>query len=95
MLPVAGQTAGPIGLNFFVDSGGGGCYRLKKFEICFQHFKFFYFKYILKTIFYFIFSFHGQRRALQLVVNKLHACHNKVRLAYFKQLKNLGKGIKT
>ena len=23
MLPIAGQTAGPIGLNFFVDTHGG------------------------------------------------------------------------
>ena len=31
MLRIAGQTAGPIGLNFFVDTHGwpGGCYSLK------------------------------------------------------------------
>ena len=38
MLPIAGQTAGPIGLNFFMDTHGG-CYRCKKskyfFTICF------------------------------------------------------------
>ena len=38
MLPIAGQTAGPIGLNFFMDTHGGG-YRCKKskyfFTICF------------------------------------------------------------
>ena len=32
MLPIAGQTAGPIGLNFFCGHSWvtGGCYRLKK-----------------------------------------------------------------
>ena len=32
MLRIAGQTAGPIGLIFVVDTQGvaGGCYRLKK-----------------------------------------------------------------
>jgi len=30
MLSIAGQTAGPIGLTFFVDTHG--CYRLKKFD---------------------------------------------------------------
>ena len=32
MLPIAGQTAGPIGLHFFCGHLGvaGGCYRLKK-----------------------------------------------------------------
>ena len=30
MLPIAGRTAGAIGLNFFVDTHG--CQRLKKFE---------------------------------------------------------------
>ena len=32
MLRIAGQTNGPIGLKFFVDTHGwwgGGCYRLK------------------------------------------------------------------
>ena len=35
MLRIAGQTAGPIGLNFFVDTHGwpGGCYRPNKFEL--------------------------------------------------------------
>ena len=34
MLLIAGQTAGPIGLNFFVDTPwvAGGRFRLKKFE---------------------------------------------------------------
>ena len=31
MLRIAGQTAGPIGLKFFVDTHG--CYRLKKIEL--------------------------------------------------------------
>ena len=31
MLPIAGQTAGRIGLNFFVDKHG--CYRLKNKDI--------------------------------------------------------------
>ena len=48
MLRIAGQTAGPIGLTFFVDTHG--CYRLKKSKIFFSNF--------LK-----IFFFHGQRRA--------------------------------
>ena len=45
MLPIAGQTAGPIGLNFFYY------YRLKE----------------IRKILFLIF-FHGQRRALQLVI---------------------------
>ena len=53
MLPLAGQTAGPIGLIFFVDTQGwpGSVtgYKNSKF-----------FKYIF---------FHGQRRALHLVFN--------------------------
>ena len=55
MLPTAGQTAGPNGLNFSGDTNGwprGVLYI------------FFYFKFFLK------FFFHGQRRALQLVGNK-------------------------
>ena len=49
MLPIAGQTAGPIGLTFFVDTQGwpGGI-------------KGYFFK----------FFFHGQRRALQLILHK-------------------------
>ena len=31
MLSIAGQTAGPIRLKFFVT---GGCYRLKEIKIC-------------------------------------------------------------
>ena len=57
MLPIADQTAGPIGLAFFVDTQGwpGGVIGLKNskfFPKCF------FFK------FYFTFStfFHGQRR---------------------------------
>ena len=54
MLHIAGQTAGTIGRNFFVDTHGwpGGCYRLKK------------------SNFFQIIFFHGQRRAFQLVVFK-------------------------
>ena len=50
MLPIAGQTAGPIGLNFFVDTHGWStcAVDLKKITI---------------------FLIHGQRRALQLVIN--------------------------
>ena len=31
MLPIAGQTPGPLGLNFFCEHSwvAGGCYRLK------------------------------------------------------------------
>ena len=59
MLPIAGQTAGPNMLNFFVDTMvAGGCFRLKKFE-------FFSFQFPPP-----IFLFHGQRWALQLVLNK-------------------------
>ena len=37
MFPIAGQTAGPIGLKFLVDTQGwpGGDYRLKKKSIFF------------------------------------------------------------
>ena len=55
MLPIAGKTAGPNELIFFVDTlVAGRCLRLKKTD-------FFYFQT------FFIFFFHGQRRALQLV----------------------------
>ena len=50
MLPIAGQTGGPIGLNFFVDT--------HEWSTCAVDFK--------KN---FNFLFHGQRRALQLVIN--------------------------
>ena len=39
MLSIAGQTAGPIGPKFFVDTHEwpGGCYRLKnELFFCFQ-----------------------------------------------------------
>ena len=37
MFPIAGQTAGPIGLNFFEDTHGwpGGVIGYKKIEIFF------------------------------------------------------------
>ena len=66
MLHKAGQTAGLIGLIFFVDTHGRprGVKGYKKFEFLFQNsylFKFF-------SIFFFkIIFFHGQRRALHLV----------------------------
>ena len=51
MFPIAGQTAGPIGLKFFVDTQGWpGGDRLKKIRN---------------------FVFCGQRRALQLVKDKI------------------------
>ena len=54
MLPIAGQTAGPIGLNFFVDTQGwpGGV-------------KGYFFKFLFSNFFF----FHGQRRALQLILH--------------------------
>jgi len=48
MLRIAGQTAGPIGLTFFVDTHG--CYRLKIIENIFL-------KFVLNIF------FRGQRRA--------------------------------
>ena len=57
MLCIAGQTAGPIGLNFWcklMSGRGGGGYGEKKINFGFSKFLF----------------FHGQRRALQLVLNK-------------------------
>ena len=48
MLLVAGQTAGPIGLKFFVDTQG--CDRPKNRKFVFNFFN--------------SFLFHGQRRAL-------------------------------
>ena len=53
MLPIAGQTAGPIGLELFVDTQGwpGSVIKNSKFI-----------KHFLKLF------FHGQRRALQLVI---------------------------
>ena len=55
MLPIAGQTAGPIELIFFVNThgwSGGGGHRLKNL--------------ILKKKLNF---FHGQRRALSVLNN--------------------------
>ena len=54
MFPIAGKTAGPIRLTFFVDTQGwpGGDIGLKNPNFIFK-----------------IFFFHGQRRALQLVFN--------------------------
>ena len=47
MLPVAGQTAGPIGLTFFVDIHGGviGKKNFFNFSKIFLNFFFFFFKY--------------------------------------------------
>ena len=61
MFPIAGQTAGPIGLTFFVDTHGwpGGDIGYQKIEK--KNFKIFF----LQNLF-----FHGQRRALQLVTYK-------------------------
>ena len=55
MLPIADQTAGPIGLKFFVDTQGwpGGVIVKNR-------------NYFFKN-FFSSFFFHGQRRALQLV----------------------------
>ena len=54
MLRTAGQTAGQIGLTFFVDTHGwpGVLYAKQK-----------------SKIFFFKFFFHGQRRALKLVIS--------------------------
>ena len=42
MLPIAGRTAGPVGLIFFCGHSwvAGGCYRLKKSKKNSQHFFF-------------------------------------------------------
>ena len=69
MLLIAGQTAGPIGLKFFVDTPwvAGGRFRLKNSKILFLFLK------LLKTFFFTFFErffsifFNGQRRTLQLV----------------------------
>ena len=57
MLPLAGQTAGPNGLKFFVNTHGwlGGVLGNNN---------------KISNIFLTIFFSHGQRRALQLVYNK-------------------------
>ena len=54
MFPIAGQTAGPIGLKNFVDTHGwpGGDIGLKQIQNFFSH---------------------GQRRALQLVLNNINS----------------------
>ena len=36
---IAGQAAGPIGLNFFVDTHEWPCYMKKKIELFFEIFK--------------------------------------------------------
>ena len=61
MLSIAGQTAGPIGLTFFVDTHGGLGVLQLKFEL---FLKIFFFQNIIFQIF-----FHG-KRALQPVENK-------------------------
>ena len=66
MLRIAGQTAGPVGLKFFVDTHGllGGCYRKIK-----SNFQFIFFSNFFKF-------FHGKRRALQLVYHKRKISQN-------------------
>ena len=59
MLRIADQKAGPIGLKFFVDTHG------KPEGALGQNSKFFF------KIFFQFFS-HGQRRALQLVLDKIN-----------------------
>ena len=62
MFPIAGQTAGPNGLKFFVDTHGWpGVFYAKKNRNLFFNFFFQYF--------FFQFFSLGQRRALQLVLN--------------------------
>ena len=57
MLRIAGQRAGPIGLNFlWTLMGGQGCYKLRKFDIF--------------PKFVFSFFFHGQQGTLHLVFYK-------------------------
>ena len=45
MLSIAGQTAGPIGLKYFVDThmGGRGVSKAKKLELLFSKFCFHFF----------------------------------------------------
>ena len=54
MFPIAGQTAGPTGLKFFVDTHGwpGGCYRLKKIENKFFFVRNFFFQNFFFNIFF-------------------------------------------
>ena len=61
MLPIAGQTTGPIGLTFFGDTHGG-CYRLKRIDFV----NIFFLKIKKKKCSF----YHGQRRALHLVSHK-------------------------
>ena len=71
MFPIAGQTAGPIGLKFVVDTDGwpGVLKAKKKSKFFFQ--KIFFSKiYFFKILFFQNFFFYGQRRALRLVLNK-------------------------
>ena len=44
MLSIAGQRAGPIGLNFLLDTQGWPCYRLKNQKKFFSKFFPFFFK---------------------------------------------------
>ena len=57
MFPIAGQTAGPIGLKFFGDTHGWPGVSQAKIEKK------------ISTLFFKIFLFHRQRRPLQLVEN--------------------------
>ena len=69
MFPIAGQTAGPIGLNFFVDTQGrsGGDIGKKKIR-----------NYFFQNLF-----LNGQRRALQLVLNiYIYVIFNKSKLIF-------------
>ena len=69
MLPIAGQTAGPIGLSFFCRHlwAVWGCKRPKKVKF-----------------FFLIFVFHGQHRALQQVVLKFVKRKNDIYFIYWK-----------
>ena len=62
MFPIARQTAGPIGLTFFVDTHGwpGSAVSFKNQIFFFQNFVFNFFS-------------RGQRQALQLVHTKVQS----------------------
>ena len=86
MLLIAGQTAGPIGLNFYVDTPwvAGGRFRLKNSKILFLFLK------LLKTFFsHFLnvfFNFFFQRATPDPSARKIYSYLEDTKLIWYIKL---------